>query len=136
MRASIVRADRDDDSSGDIDGLLDAVSGLGVRDLGIERAHGKTIVTGVARYHTDREQLFEAIKRCDGWECDIVVDVAVERQDIRGYHTVQPGDTLASIADQYLGSESREMAIFEANRDRMNDPDQISPGQQLLIPWR
>jgi nucleoid-associated protein YgaU len=135
MRASIVRADGEDDSDG-IDGLLDVVSGLGVKDLSVEKAHGKTIVSGVARYHTDRQHLLEAIKQCDGWECDIVVDVAVERHDIRGYHTVKPGETLASIAEQYLGSESREMAIFEANRDRMNDPDQILPGQQLLIPWR
>jgi nucleoid-associated protein YgaU len=28
------------------------------------------------------------------------------------------------------------MDIFDANRDRMNDPDQVFPGQQLLIPWR
>lgn len=115
---------------------MDAVSGLSVRDIVIETAHGKTLVSGVARYQLDREQLFEAIKQLHGWERDIVMDVEVERSDVRGYHTVRPGETLASIAERYLGHASKEMAIFEANRDRMNDPDQIMPGQQLLIPWR
>ena len=123
-------------TDGAIDGLLDAVSGLSVRDIVIETAHGKTLVSGVARYQLDRERLFEAIKQLDGWERDIVMDVEVERTDVRGYHTVRQGETLASIAERYLGRASKEMAIFEANRDRMNDPDQIMPGQQLLIPWR
>ena len=153
MRASIVRAERRDraleglgsergkhEVSGGgiqgIDALLDAVAGLGLKQLSIEPAHGKTVIRAVARYHTDREQLFDVIKQLDGWESDIVIDVEVERQDVRGYHTVQEGETLASIAERYFGSPSREMAIFEANRDRMNDPDQIFPGQQLLIPRR
>jgi nucleoid-associated protein YgaU len=123
-------------TEGGIDGLLDAVSTLRVRDIVIETAHGKTVIKGVARYQLDREQMFDAVKGFDGWAKDIVLDVEVERQDVRGYHTVGPGETLASIAERYLGSTSREMAIFEANRDRMNDPDQILPGQQLLIPWR
>jgi nucleoid-associated protein YgaU len=139
MRPSIVRAahaDGAEGADGAIDGLLDAVSGLNVRDIVIETAHGKTLVSGVARYQLDRERLFEAIKQLDGWERDIVMDVEVERSDVRGYHTVRQDETLASIAERYLGHASKEMAIFEANRDRMNDPDQIMPGQQLLIPWR
>ena len=140
MRPSIVRgahAERKqtaDDDAGAIDALLDAVSGLHLKDLRIATAHGKTVISGVARYQVDRDQLFEAIKQLDGWESEIVVDVALERHDIRGYHTVRPGETLASIAERYLGSATKDRKIFEANRDRMNDPDQISPGQQLLIP--
>ena len=90
----------------------------------------------MARYQLDREQLYEAIKQLDGWESKIVVNVGVERQDIRGFHTVAEGETLASIAEQYFQRASGDVAIFEANRDRLNDPDQIFPGQQLLIPWR
>lgn len=139
MRASIVRSvrgERTDAAEAGIDGLLDAVSKLRVRDIVIETAHGKTVIKGVARYQLDREQMFEAVKQFDGWVQDIVLEVTIERQDVRGYHTVAAGETLASIAERYFGSASQEMVIFEANRDRMNDPDQILPGQQLLIPWR
>jgi nucleoid-associated protein YgaU len=119
-----------------VDVLLDAAARLGIKDLSIKAEHGKTIITGKARYQLDCDLFFDAVKELDGWESDIVVDLAVERADVRGYYTVEPGDTLASIAKRYLGSAAREWDVFEANRDRMNDPEQILPGQQLLIPRR
>lgn len=135
MKASIARSIGDTDVSG-IDVLLDAAADVNIDGLAVETAHGKTVITGTACYQLDRERLFDAVKQLDGWESDVVFEVSVERQDARGYHIVREGDTLASIAQQYLGAASREMEIFEANRDRMNDPGQILPGQQLLIPWR
>lgn len=137
MRPSIVRTEhRERADERDIDALLNAVSNVNLSNTTIETAHGKTIIRGQAEYHLDREQLFDAIKTLDGWETDIVLDIEIRRHDIRGFHVVQPDETLASIAERYLGSAAKEMAIFDANRDRMNDPDQILPGQQLLIPWR
>jgi nucleoid-associated protein YgaU len=118
------------------DGLLDAAAHLGIKDLSIRTERGKTIINGRARYQLDCDLFFDAVKEIDGWESEIVVDLTVERTDVRGYHTVQPGETLASIAKRHLGSAARERDIFEANRDRMNDPEQILPGQQLLIPRR
>jgi nucleoid-associated protein YgaU len=119
-----------------MDVLLDAAADLGIRDLLIKSERGKTVIGGMARYQIDRDLFFDAVKELDGWESDVVVTIAVERHDVRGYHTVKPGETLAAIAERHLGSASREQQLFEANRDRMNDPDQIFPGQQLLIPWR
>jgi nucleoid-associated protein YgaU len=116
--------------------VRDAATALGITDLSIRRAHGKIVISGVARCALDREKLFEALKQLDSWERDVVLDVSVERHDVRGYHTVEPGETLASIAERFLGSAERELEIFDANRDRMNDPDQILAGQQLLIPKR
>ena len=46
-------------------------------------------------------------------------------------YTVQRGDTLSEIG-QRLGVAWRD--IFEANRDQLNDPDRIQPGQTLRIP--
>jgi len=116
--------------------LLDAATRLGIKDLAIKSERGKTIITGRARYQLDYDFFFDAVKQIDGWESDIVVELEVERTDVRGYHTVQPGETLASIAKRHMGSAAREWDVFEANRDRMNDPEQIFPGQQLLIPRR
>jgi nucleoid-associated protein YgaU len=136
MRASIARAVVERGPVDGIDALLDAAARLGIRDFTVHKVHGKTMIGGIARYQLDRDELFEAVKLLDGWESEIVLDVAVERQDVRGYHTVREGETLASIAKRHLGRSSRDREVFEANRDRMNDPDQIFPGQQLLIPWR
>lgn len=51
-----------------------------------------------------------------------------------GQYTVQAGDTLSHIARRHYGKASRWRAIFEANRDRIDDPDLIRPGQVLVIP--
>jgi nucleoid-associated protein YgaU len=47
---------------------------------------------------------------------------------------VEPGDTLSSIAQRFLGDADRSRAIFQANRDQIEDPDLIFPGQVLRVP--
>jgi uncharacterized protein YidB (DUF937 family) len=49
-------------------------------------------------------------------------------------YTVVSGDSLSKIAKHVYGDGNRWMAIFEANRDKLHDPDRISPGQVLRIP--
>uniref|UniRef100_A0A7C2PC38 LysM peptidoglycan-binding domain-containing protein n=1 Tax=Schlesneria paludicola TaxID=360056 RepID=A0A7C2PC38_9PLAN len=50
------------------------------------------------------------------------------------YHIVRSGDTLSSIAQQYLGSTARYQDVFEANRDRLRTPNDLRIGQELRIP--
>lgn len=49
-------------------------------------------------------------------------------------YTVQKGDTLSHIAQKHYGKASHWHAIFEANRDQLDDPDRIFPGQVLRLP--
>lgn len=49
-------------------------------------------------------------------------------------HVVEKGDTLSAIAKTYYGKASAYTKIFEANRDVLDDPDKIKPGQKLRIP--
>ena len=49
-------------------------------------------------------------------------------------YTVQKGDTLSHIAQAHYGKASQWSRIFEANRDQLDDPDRIQPGQVLRIP--
>jgi len=50
------------------------------------------------------------------------------------HYTVQSGDTLSKIAKQFYGNANDYMKIFEANRDKLNDPNKIQVGQSLVIP--
>lgn len=52
---------------------------------------------------------------------------------IRTY-TVIKGDSLSKIAKQFYGDANRWQRIFEANKDKIKDPDLIYPGQVLKIP--
>lgn len=49
-------------------------------------------------------------------------------------YTVGAGDTLSDIAQRYYGDASAYTRIWEANRDKLDNPDVIQPGQELTIP--
>lgn len=49
-------------------------------------------------------------------------------------YTVQPGDSLWKIAEAHYGNGTKYQAIFEANRDILDNPDLIKPGQVLKLP--
>ena len=52
----------------------------------------------------------------------------------QGSYMVQSGDTLWNIAETVYGDGSKYAKIFDANADLLEHPDQIFPGQKLLIP--
>jgi nucleoid-associated protein YgaU len=49
-------------------------------------------------------------------------------------YVVQSGDTLSKIAKEHYGDANKYMVIFDANRDKLSDPNKIQPGQELIIP--
>lgn len=49
-------------------------------------------------------------------------------------YVVKPGDTLSSIAARFLGDGRHWRIIFEANRDKISNPNIIEPGMELIIP--
>ncbi|CAN7544234.1 LysM peptidoglycan-binding domain-containing protein [Pseudoxanthomonas sp. LjRoot143] len=49
-------------------------------------------------------------------------------------YTIEKGDTLSKIAKTHYGSANAWKQIFEANRDVIDDPDRIFPGQVIKLP--
>lgn len=49
-------------------------------------------------------------------------------------HTVVSGDTLSAISKKYYGDANKYMLIFNANKDKLKDPNKIQVGQVLVIP--
>ena len=49
-------------------------------------------------------------------------------------YVVKKGDSLSKIAKHAYGNANEWRKIFEANRDQIEDPDLIQPGQKLKIP--
>jgi nucleoid-associated protein YgaU len=52
----------------------------------------------------------------------------------KGQVVIQPGDTLWRLAENLYGSGVRYTVIYEANADRIRDPDLIYPGQVFAAP--
>ena len=51
-----------------------------------------------------------------------------------GTHTVVRGDNLWNLARKFLGNGLRYREIFELNRDQIQNPNLIFPGQVLRLP--
>jgi nucleoid-associated protein YgaU len=49
-------------------------------------------------------------------------------------YVVESGDSLSKIAQELLGDASRWPEIYAANKDKIEDPNLIHPGQELTIP--
>ncbi len=49
-------------------------------------------------------------------------------------YTVVSGDSLSRIAKHVYGDANRWHDIFNANRDLLDNPDKIQPGQILKLP--
>ena len=58
----------------------------------------------------------------------------VTADDIGRSYTVKAGDTLNRIAKRELGSYNRWREIYEANRDKIKNPDELQVGMVITIP--
>ena len=65
---------------------------------------------------------------------DFTVDSSLASAEAEQTYIVEAGDTLWKISKQFYGEASLYMNIFEANRDKLTDPNRIQPGMELSIP--
>ena len=50
------------------------------------------------------------------------------------FYTIVSGDSLSKIALKYYGAASKWPTLFEANREVIQNPDLIYPGQVIRVP--
>jgi nucleoid-associated protein YgaU len=108
-------------------------------DGSAEERDGKLYFRGKVQSQDEANKIWDAIKTVPDWRNDVVAQIDVVGGAAGGAsaaqtYTVKSGDTLSKIAKEHLGDANAYMAIFEANRDQLNDPDKIRPGQVLKIP--
>jgi nucleoid-associated protein YgaU len=49
-------------------------------------------------------------------------------------YTVKSGDSLSKIAKHFYGDANKWHRIYDANKDKIKNPDLIHPGQEFTIP--
>ena len=104
-----------------------------------EERDGKLYFKGTTQTQAEANKIWDAIKTIPEWPKEIVADIqavggGAAAPAVEKTYTVKAGDTLSKIAQQQLGDGNAYMAIFDANRDQLQDPDKIKPGQVLKIP--
>ena len=108
--------------------------GLHVKDLAVE-VEGDTVkVSGSTPDQATKEKLVVALGNVAGVAAVDESVTADKPEPEAVIYVVKKGDTLSAIAKAHYGKASKYMAIFEANRPMLKDPDKIYPGQALRIP--
>lgn len=121
------------DKYGAIYGLAEA---LGTKNLAAIEDYGHLTISGACPTRYAVDQVWTALKEIDPAlnAGDLTLNLTAERQDIYGEYEVQQGDNLSKIATQLAKGMLTYQRIFEANTDKLEDPNKIQPGQRLVIP--
>jgi len=112
--------------------LIDLANQSNISGLNVTEGDGFIKIEGSAPSAEVKQQLWDEYGRIDPdyRSGDFVLDISAPEAAENTY-TVQSGDSLSKIGSKYGVSWQ---AIFDANRDKLDDPDKIQPGQELTIP--
>lgn len=130
--------------------VLNTIQQQGVRLEHMHVQDNKLFLSGEAPSQDAKNRVWDQIKLVDPSFSDLTADIKVAAgasgaqtqaagasvsggQQQRTY-TVQAGDSLSKIAREFYGNANDYMKIFDANKDKLKDPNKIQPGQQLVIP--
>jgi nucleoid-associated protein YgaU len=135
--------------------VLNAIGQHQARLQNVHIENDKLLIRAEAPSQEAKNRIWDQIKTVDASYSDLTADITVntslapqqsqQQQAPRtmgagvgsaGHrtYTVKPGDSLSKIAREHYGNAGDYMKIFEANRDKLSDPNKIQPGQELVIP--
>ena len=112
----------------------------GLSNLDVKFDDGTVTLCGDCKNQAVRDQAILIAGNIQGVEKVIADDLKApepapeEPEEKAEIYEIVSGDTLGAIAKRYYGKASAYMKIFEANRDIIEDPNKIYPGQKIRIP--
>ena len=109
----------------------DTQTELRKRDLALRRARAKADMSTKLQLDKQRKEL-ETLRH--QYEAELAAQAKAHTEVPGWTHTVVPGDTLSGIAKKYYGRAARWPEIYEANKDKIKNPNLIYPGQVFAIP--
>jgi nucleoid-associated protein YgaU len=112
--------------------LIDMANQSGISGLDVTEGEGFIKIEGSAPSAEVKQRLWDEYNRIDPEyrSGDLVLNVTAPEATASTY-TVQSGDNLSKIGAHYGVSWQK---IYDANRDKLDNPDKIFPGQELIIP--
>ncbi|MGA7840227.1 MAG: LysM peptidoglycan-binding domain-containing protein [Candidatus Acidiferrales bacterium] len=127
--------------------VLNFIQSQGVQLQNLNMEGDKLLIRASAPSVGLKNRVWDQIKLVDPSFSDLIADIqapeaaaaaaaaggAPSTPAARTY-TVQAGDNLSKISKQFYGDANKYMKIFEANKDKLADPDKVRAGIELIIP--
>ncbi|HXO04220.1 MAG TPA: LysM peptidoglycan-binding domain-containing protein [Candidatus Sulfotelmatobacter sp.] len=127
--------------------VLNFILSQGVQLQNLNMEGDKLFIRASAPSADMKNRVWDQIKLVDPTASDLIADIqapaaaaaaaagaAGAPSSAARTYTVQPGDNLSKISKQFYGDANKYMKIFEANKDKLSDPDKVKVGTELLIP--
>jgi nucleoid-associated protein YgaU len=119
--------------------VLNAINQSGVRLSHVHIQDNKLYSEGACASEAIKNKIWDQAKLVDPSYSDLTLNLTVDPSlappaPADKTYTVAAGDSLSKIAKQFYGNANEYMKIFDANKDKLTDPNNIKVGQQLVIP--
>ena len=114
--------------------LVTAAQSAGVSNLQVREQDRVLYIDGVAPSEEIKQRLWDIYGKIDPnyRSADLVMNIkAMQGTGDTKEYVVVSGDNLSKIGKKF---NVKWKDIFEANKDRIKDPDHIEPGWKLKIP--
>ncbi len=127
--------------------VLNFIQSQGVQLQNLNMEGDKLYIRASAPSADLKNRVWDQIKLVDPTAADLIADIQAPEAAAaaaagassapsvaKRTYTVQAGDNLSKISKQFYGDANKYMKIFEANKDKLSDPDKVKVGTELLIP--
>jgi len=132
--------------------VIDTINQSGGRDVSVNEEGGVLKINATVPSPNEKNTVWNKIKEIGGESPgDLVADIKMDNAEVPSAtggtsesgkdlgasaktYTVKSGDTLSKISKEVYGDAKKYMDIFNANKDKLSDPDKIQVGQELKIP--
>jgi nucleoid-associated protein YgaU len=116
--------------------VLNEINQSGVRLAHVHIQDDKLYIEGACGTDAIKNKIWDQAKLVDPNTSDLTLNLTIDPSlaPKQQTYTVAAGDSLSKIAKHFYGNANDYTKIFEANRDKLSDPNAIKVGQELLIP--
>jgi nucleoid-associated protein YgaU len=124
-----------DDDAQKAQKIRQSLSTLNLPKIDVTFQDGQARLSGEALNADQKEKAVLLAGNVQGVENVDAAELQAPPQEMAvQFYVIQSGDTLSMIAKRFYGNASEYPRIFEANREVIEDPDKIYPGQKIRIP--
>jgi nucleoid-associated protein YgaU len=138
-------ADRFEQLKAKYQSVLNFIQSQGVQLQNVNMEGDKLLIRATAPSADLKNKVWDQIKLVDPSYSDLVADIQAPAAAAAAAaggaptpaartYTVQPGDSLSKISKEFYGDANKYMKIFDANKDKLTDPDKVRVGTNLIIP--